>query len=615
MIRSKEYRGMTQAGVWIQEGLFLLGCFFYLLFRVHPLLILEMQPAVFIKGARFFHDFPAIPGGMTDWLSAFFSMYWLSDLFGAVFLTLCLFFVVYLTRKWIESLTGNRPVHTVQLIPAGLILVFLKSYDFRLSILVALIFNLAFLLLFIRLAPKRQGFRAASALVLSVLLYWATGGAFLIFTVLCGLEDILLRRRFVSGLVLLLVPAFLPYAAFTYVFLVQLKQAYWHNLILEKPGPFALPRLGLQAFYLSAVLIVSMLQVRPFRKFLGKKIALPGLVKAAAGWVLLSGGTLLLAEKTGDETTRCALQINRFARENRWSDILTTAREFKILNPLFAYQTNLALFHTDQLLDKMFAYPQNLGTLGLLMDYDWCAAWAEESGNFYWKLGLLGESQHWATEAYEHKGPTPDLLKRLGLIYMMKGANATAERFYLNLKNVPLHAKSAENLMRLNENPAELAQNRAFQQLRACMPVDDFISLGVPSSMELEQLVRRNPKNKMAVEYLFAYYLLNGDLKKIWTRISDFSASGYASIPRHVQEALLLYAALIPKFDVNQLKKWVHPLVYKSFIEYEQTIRGHGGGLASAKQDLQARFGDTYWYYMMFVKSASRRSESQNDIL
>lgn len=52
MIRSKEQSGMPQAGVWIQEGLFHLGCFFYLLFRVHPVLILEMQPTVFFKGDR-----------------------------------------------------------------------------------------------------------------------------------------------------------------------------------------------------------------------------------------------------------------------------------------------------------------------------------------------------------------------------------------------------------------------------------------------------------------------------------------------------------------------------------------------------------------------------------
>jgi hypothetical protein len=167
--------------------------------------------------------------------------------------------------------------------------------------------------------------------------------------------------------------------------------------------------------------------------------------------------------------------------------------------------------------------------------------------------------------------------------------------------------------MRLNENPSELAKNPGYQYVRTCMPVEDFISLGEPSSMELEKLVRRNPKNRMAVEYLFAYYLLNGDLNKIWSRLSDLHASGFVQVPRHVQEALLLYAALIPKFDVNQLNKWIHPLVYRQFIEYEQIIRSHGGSLDSAKQDLQNRFGETYWYYMMFVKSASRRSENQND--
>jgi hypothetical protein len=145
------------------------------------------------------------------------------------------------------------------------------------------------------------------------------------------------------------------------------------------------------------------------------------------------------------------------------------------------------------------------------------------------------------------------------------------------------------------------------------MPVNDFISLGVPSSTELEQLVKRNPSNRMALEYLFAYYLLNGELKNIRDHVPDFAAAGYRGVPMHVQEALLLYAALIPNFDVNQLKKWVHPLVYKRFLEYERVLRGFGGNRADARKDLYAGFGDSYWYYAMFVKSASKRSENQND--
>jgi hypothetical protein len=84
-------------------------------------------------------------------------------------------------------------------------------------------------------------------------------------------------------------------------------------------------------------------------------------------------------------------------------------------------------------------------------------------------------------------------------------------------------------------------------------------------------------------------------------------------IPRHVQEALMVNAALTPKFDLSQLKKIVHPLNFNRFVEYEQIFHKYGGNKNSAQQYLKIRFGDTYWYYLMFVKPSSRQSENQNE--
>jgi hypothetical protein len=196
---------------------------------------------------------------------------------------------------------------------------------------------------------------------------------------------------------------------------------------------------------------------------------------------------------------------------------------------------------------------------------------------------------------------------------MMKGDHRAANRFFLNLKKVPFEEKTAENLLRLNENPSELASTSEYKYSYSCMPVEDLISLGGTSVRELELLLKQNPKNKMALEYLFACYLLNGNVREIWNHISDLSAVTTLKIPRHVQEALMVNAALTPKFDMNQLRTLVHPLIYSRFVEYEQIFRKHEGKKYNAQQDLKIRFGDTYWYYLMFVKPSSKQSDSQNE--
>ena len=79
--------------VWIQECIILLACFFYLYLYVHPVLILEALPPVFLLDANFFNGFLQIPGGMIDWFSAFIMQFWFSDFVIALFLTFCFWII------------------------------------------------------------------------------------------------------------------------------------------------------------------------------------------------------------------------------------------------------------------------------------------------------------------------------------------------------------------------------------------------------------------------------------------------------------------------------------------------------------------------------------------
>jgi hypothetical protein len=283
------------------------------------------------------------------------------------------------------------------------------------------------------------------------------------------------------------------------------------------------------------------------------------------------------------------------------------------VNQLFSCQTNLALFQTGTLLDSMFTFPQSEGTAGLLMSKRWCATWPEEASNLYLKLGMVGESQHWAHEAFEQKGPTPHILKRLGTLYMLKGNYEAAKKFFSNLENVPFYKASAENLIRLDENPSRLAQDTTFAEIRSKMPADDFVSLGEPSPDKLRLLLKRNPENKMAFEYLIAYELLAGDLKAVWSHMPDFVALGYPRLPRHVQEAVVFGAALDPKSDPTRLANLIRQPVFGRFMEFRKAFSAYRNNAHIAKQELRKQFGDTYWYYLTLARSSSRQVESEDE--
>jgi hypothetical protein len=613
MSRVGEKNKFAYISVWVQEFLVFLACFLYLLLQNHPILIYEAHPPVFLKGIDFLCDFLKIPGGLVNWLSALLMQFWFSDLLSALFLTICFWMVGFLTRKWIGTLTENRPVHTFHLIPVGLLLVLYCNYDFDLSATLAIIINLFFLVLYIHWSPKQLVIRIGLGLVITILLYWMTGGAFLMFVVLYGLEDLLFRRKIVSGLLLLLVSALLPFVASMSVFLITLKQSYLHNLTFENPIEFEIIAYSVPAVFLLTLIITSIVRLLRISKQVQKFIRLHYIWKLAIGTFILLSASIFLANESTNDIKKVVLQVNRAVREERWTDVLKLTKNCSNEAPLILSQSNLALYQTGKLLDSMFAYPQSKGTLGLLMNQTWCAAWPEEASNTAWKLGLVNESLHWAHEALEHKGPTPDILKRLGMVYMVKGENNAAAHFLLNLKNVPFQGNTAENLIRLNENPKEFAQDNMCKYVQSCMLTEDVISRDKISSLELEQLFKRNTKNKMAFEYLIAYHLLNANINGLWDHLPDFKDLNYIKIPRHVQESLIVIATMTPNFDLNKLKEWIDPITFEHFVAYRKILIKYKGDKIGARQELQAWFGDTYWYYLMFVKSAPRQPENQNE--
>jgi hypothetical protein len=397
------------------------------------------------------------------------------------------------------------------------------------------------------------------------------------------------------------------------VFLITLKQAYLHNLTFENPIESWIIAYSIPTFFLLTLIIASIAKISGIGKLFQKFARLAYVLKWVAGTLLLVSGTILLAKESTSDIKKLVLEVNRAVREERWKDVLELTQHNSNETPLLSCQTNLALFQTNMLLDNMFAYPQSKGTVGLLMNQTWCLAWPEEASNVNWKLGLVNESQHYAHEALERRGPTADLLKRLGMVYMLKGDYKAARRFFLNLKDVPFQGKTAEYLLRLNENPGELTNDLDCKYIQSVMSHEDLISRGKASSPKFELLLKRNQNNKMAFEYMIADLLLTGNLNELLDHLSDFNSLGYSQLPRHVQEAVIFIASMDPNFGSDQLQKWVQLSNFKRFLEYRQILMSHKGERNSAMQDLKYRYADTYWYYFMFVKPATRPSENQNE--
>jgi hypothetical protein len=126
----------------------------------------------------------------------------------------------------------------------------------------------------------------------------------------------------------------------------------------------------------------------------------------------------------------------------------------------------------------------------------------------------------------------------------------------------------------------------------------------------LLDLLKSNPSNKMAFEYLMAYYLQTGRLSEIAAHIRRAADFGYTLLPRHWEEALCFYmfqdSTLRAKFGDL-------PLRPETLSELNRFLEAYTGGfnkparMAETASLLERKFGKTYYYYIFKISNGAHR--------
>jgi hypothetical protein len=146
-----------------------------------------------------------------------------------------------------------------------------------------------------------------------------------------------------------------------------------------------------------------------------------------------------------------------------------------------------------------------------------------------------------------------------------------------------------------------ILRDKNFRQIRQNMILDDYVFPADHSPDELKVLLERNPKNRMAFEYLMAFYLLECNVGEIVANIGRLADFNYTRIPRHYEEALVFYVMITGKhdFDLGSLKVSVNTL--QRFQDYHTILARYNGDRDAARPELLRKYGNTFWFYAMYV--------------
>ena len=170
----------------------------------------------FFTGWKFLGNTIDHPGGIVEYLTGFLSQFYYYPLAGAIIITI----VVGLTCLAVATLMKiaglNYLAGIIGYTPAIFFLATHTKCDHPLVLFVALLINLWLLIAYEKMRPRSFASRLCLFVVMFAAIYYAAGGAGLLFGILAAGYEIFAHRRLLSGALYVLLTGGLPWIAGTW---------------------------------------------------------------------------------------------------------------------------------------------------------------------------------------------------------------------------------------------------------------------------------------------------------------------------------------------------------------------------------------------------------------
>lgn len=578
--------------------------FIYLLLRIEPKLIYQSQEPIFFLDKYFINEFFSYPGGANELISRFLSQFFYYSWTGALLLVLVFALVILNTKLLIRSISGNQQALYLHWIPSVFLLALHSNYRFPLVLTLGLLWSLLSVNIYIRLAPSNSTLRFLFYIILQAILYYITAGQAFIFSIVIILYEILLHRRIVLPLLYIIFTGLLPYIGALTLFIINVRDAYAMYLISYNTYSLTWLSWALYAFFPLILLIVFFEQ-----RYVGtgKKNEDNLLGKFLSGRsipIKLIQGTIIIflvvaaAFYSYDKNKKYFFLIDHYARFEEWEKVLDIARKGLPISNIVQCQVNRALYHCGFLCDKMFSMTQLFGSDGLFIHESLRSPFALQHSDAFFDLGLINTSEQWAYEAIAAKGDTAWNLQRLALVNLLKDKHDIAAKYLKMLQTTVWHKNWAVEYQNYLSDSNDFWAKPRFQYLKSTMPETDFLVSPTEPELCLEELLQ-NTKNKMAFEYFMVYCLLDGQIGRFTKHLHRLNYFDYPKIPRHFEEAILIYNQLTGGKGVTLPGKEISQETIRKFNDFNNIMAKHKKDKKAAYNDLK-KYRDTYWFYGLY---------------
>ncbi|MBN1561699.1 hypothetical protein JW998_15715 [candidate division KSB1 bacterium] len=590
------YRKLNLFFLFLLYGLSLL--FFSLQYKP-SLLFHQFQPAFYFDG-HFLRGFLAYPGGLSDALSLFIFQFFFKDFIGSLLFAAILLSIFILAQKILVRQLSPSPPLLFILTPLFFLIALYSDYN--LPLVVAVKFTIV--LLCAHVSDKGKRMTRLCFLCTFPGIYWLLGGWFsLYFVVLILVIHIFYHWSALIFPVLFgAIYSLSAYLSARFIFQISLREAFLYVLPARYYlAPFLI-KFGALYYLLFLALPVIIITLKASQVLAKKrdsekaqkKKSVVLIVDMATGVVLLCAVMLFSVQPD----PKRKIYINCLAERAAWHDVLIESRKMGVYDRIVEFQSNRAMYFTGCLLDSLFTIEHPAGVNGLFVDRMMASQIALYASDLYFDLAYINAAQVMAYEYLTKFRYDPRALQRLALTNAINGQPLKAEKFLLLLGKSIVHKPWAKRHQIL------LDENRSLEipgvaEKRRLMPRTDYFLSSQNPNTDMIALLESNDSNRMAFEYLMAYYLLECRLGNIAKHINMLAKFAYPEVPRHLEEAAIMYQSGIAKVGGELIKDIPFRRDRISmFVRFNKIIADNQRDRKKADQLMRAELGDTFWYYL-----------------
>jgi hypothetical protein len=561
----------------------------YFYFYGEGLFFFQENKSLFIFSNEYLWKYLMKPGGLLEYSGNFLTQYYYSDLYGSLINVACLILVFLVFLKTDRRLRAGSFSILLILIPSFLLFFIQISYIHSIHnslgyFLLALYFYTS-----IVTAGSRSRF---FCLALFPVFFYLTGSFALIYPLIYIVYSIVYKK----GVNRYLEPVFMIVTTgVTFIIFKEILFFQPADQLLRYPLPF-IEVLRIPVLYNILFLYMILFPVLTHVSGLIKlKAKYTGFINLTT-FISIFAITVIQLSKNYDPDLAILFKIEKSVFKQDWNSIIRQHETSPSIYSNGQYYYNLALSEKGQLCSRLFYGRQDFGSKSLILPRDY--AHLDRAIYYYYSIGLISEAHRLAYESMVKNGYRPENIKMLIKTELINGNYKIASGYINILKKTSHYKKWAAKYEKLLNNPELIKADPELGEKIRSIPDTDFFIMSDDID-NIDMILKANHDNKKAFEYKIAWLLFKKDTKSVLNEVKKMKAMGYMNIPRHIEEAIVLYMYFNHELpDLGDLI--VSMDTELRFSQYIATYLINSENNQILEREMKKIGEKTFWYYYQF---------------